>query len=211
MTDLSLPLLNEADRRSTAPATLLVAIGGGVTLFGLMITAFSAGGTVPGLVVLTIGLALLVPGVVRARAVNRRLRYRLTHPFSTGLFLAMVAVTVVLVGGGLALAVVLDVKAAIFLSAIPPLVIPMYMRLRTALVMTRIGLAVGGPPRPWSAVAQLEVVPVNTTDVEIAAVPRDPSADRHRAVLPARKFDSARLTDAVSRFAPPGIRVVVHG
>lgn len=176
-----------------------------------MITLFSAGGTTPGLVVLAIGLALLVPGVVRIRAVSRRLKYRLTHPFSTGLFLFMVALTVALVGGGFALAVVLDVKAAIFLSAIPPLVIPMYMQLRTALLMTRIGLAVGGPPQPWSAIAQLEVNPVSATDVEIAAVPRDPNADRYHAILPAEKFNPARLTEAVSRFAPPGTRVVVRG
>lgn len=194
-----------------AASMLTTAVGGAFTLFGFGITFLSEGGRVPGLVVLVVGVTLLTIGIRKARKHARNLKYRLTRPFSPALFLLAVGATVVFVVGAFVLAWALDMKAAGLLSAAPAVIIPMYMGMRTALIMGRAGIGANGVHLPWSEVAAVEVTHTGADRAEIVIIRHDQAAERIHAPIQGSKLDLGEFADAASRFVPAGTAVVVNG
>jgi hypothetical protein len=204
-------LIDEQARNAAGPGILATAFGGALTLFGLGITFLSEGGRGPGLVVLGVGGVLLALGIRATRRQYRSSRYRLTRPFSPGLFLFAVGAAVVLIVAAFFLAWVLDMKAAGMLLAIPPLIIPLYTGLRTALIMTRVGIGANGVNVPWSAVAQLAVTHTGGPEAEILLVQHDPNTTPTRAPVQGSKLELADFVQAASRFVPSSTAVLVNG
>jgi hypothetical protein len=197
--------------RGGGSSMLATAVGGAFTLFGLGITFLSEGGRVPGLVVLVVGVLLLTIGIRGVRRHTRSLKYRLTRPFSPVLFLLAVGATVLFVAGAFVLAWALDMKAAGLLSAAPALIIPVYMGMRTALIMGRAGIGANGVNLPWSEVAAVAVTHTGADGAEIVIVRHDETAERIHAPIQGSKLDLAEFADAASRFVPAATSVLVNG
>jgi hypothetical protein len=204
------------------PASGLVLVFGIAALvFGTLITSFSGpSGRTPGIVIICIGTLLTVPGLVAFRRARRGVFFSVTKRWSWGTLLGFVGTLTVVVGGSLLIAIVLDKTVGIRIPAallfVPGIGIALkwYLNLRNALLVNALGVRLDGVPAPWSTVDQLHVASADDADgTEVSVQLRqDTASDQKapRAVVQTRKLDVAGLRDAVRRFGPPEVRVVVH-
>lgn len=209
--------MSQPSSGQTPVSALVVAVGIAGLIFGTLIATLSDGGRTPGLVIVGIGAVLTVPGILLVRRDKRRLMYRVTKRWSTGLLLAAVGAGIVVVAGSFLIVIGLDkllgVRIPAFWLFVPGglLVLRYYWAMRTAFLVNARGVQHAGVPMPWATVDQIVITrdgAVSTIDVHRRP---DAPALEHPAVpveIPARKVVPADLAAAVRRFGPADVEVL---